>query len=275
METAAEIIKDAFIELGVIDPSETLAAADEASGIRYMNRVVSSEQSSGLSLGYTPISSVSDYVTIPDYAYAWLTKRLAVELSGQYGVAVTTELASLTSVLYSALRSKVVRIGQPTRPDTLPKGSGNDDSYYSDQFYADAAKALARLGGNTTATVLSGSATAVLGAWISDESNGFSISSAGVIKHTVDRALPVTVDILLTITSSTPQSLDIYLAKQAKGGLMVNQPNTKRTMSITSEASEHRFVLYETLFDGDAIQLWAKAGADATVTDAVIHVYAR
>jgi len=137
METAEAIINDALQEILVQASEQPIQAVDFQTARRYLNRMMSSWDASGLTLGYTTITNPSDLVTIPDGAVEGVIYNLAKRLLVTYDMPLTPELDLNAREGLKAIRNLAVTIDASAYPCTLPVGSGNeqDTSYRNDHFY--------------------------------------------------------------------------------------------------------------------------------------------
>ena len=137
-ETAGTIIKSALQEI-LAQASEAPLEPDETQdAIRYMNRWMAEQAANGIALGYTNVDDTSDEITIPDGAMNGLVYNLALHMATQFGKQVPIELASKARSSLNTMRNLAVTIGRSDFPNTLPVGSGNEDSGYNqNHFYPD------------------------------------------------------------------------------------------------------------------------------------------
>lgn len=132
---AEVLIRDALTEIGQQSPLQSLKAEDSATGIRYLNRLMSSYAKLGL--GYTIVSSASDEVTIPTWAEWWAVLLLAKALIPQYPSVSDSDKFTIEQNLKDAYRnllSNQQELPTTSYPYTLPIGSGNE-CVYGNRFY--------------------------------------------------------------------------------------------------------------------------------------------
>lgn len=137
METANSIIKDALQEILVQANEQPVQSVDFTTGVRYLNRLMSTWASQGLPLGYTKVANASDPITVPDGAIEGIVYNLALRLAPQYDIVPSQDLRINAREGLDAIRKIAVR-RTPTRyPCTLPIGSGNekDDTYNNYHYY--------------------------------------------------------------------------------------------------------------------------------------------
>ena len=123
MTTAAELIKDAFLEIGKSDVNQTIRGEDFNTAIRKLNQIVASKP---IIPNYTVVSSSSDEITAPEYSHLWLTIKLAQSLAPQYGrLESYSFLEEEAREAYTAILMANSRIKPPTLTGNVPLGSGN------------------------------------------------------------------------------------------------------------------------------------------------------
>ena len=138
-ETAATVISDALQEL-LVQASEQPIQSNEASdSIRYLNRMMAGWSSKGIDLGFTPIVSLGDAMTVPDGALEGIVFNLAIKIAPQYDVPVTIDLRIAAKDAYQTIL-RIARIRPLSKyPGTLPIGSGNEGEtvFQDNHFYTD------------------------------------------------------------------------------------------------------------------------------------------
>ena len=153
MEKVSTIINDALQELLIQASEAPIEAAEAQTAIRYLNRLMARLDAQGISLGYTIVSNLGDYVTVPYGAIDGIVKNLAISLAKQYGVIVTADLALEAKDALDAMRMLSVYVAPSSYGDTLPIGSGNEgDQLYESHFYPADATLIANETGGTIAT---------------------------------------------------------------------------------------------------------------------------
>lgn len=136
---AREIISRAFTE--VVSSKTKISSVDLDDGLRYLNRMMAKLEDTGVDVSYTQVDSVDDDITVQDGALLGMTKNLALNLWPQYNTNPANNVLK-----FSASRSLVAMrnigfdsIGVAQFPSTLPVGSGNYQSPYSEDFYTNGA----------------------------------------------------------------------------------------------------------------------------------------
>lgn len=135
-ETAQALIDDALQEIVVLGAESAAEGSEAQSAIRYLNRMMARWTARGYTLGYTDVDSLSDSVTVPDYALDAIVSNLALSLASQYGVMPSQDLVARANSSIKTVRLNTISAGTTARPNTLPLGAGNweagDDEMYYD-----------------------------------------------------------------------------------------------------------------------------------------------
>lgn len=85
MSKVADIIRDALGHLRVLDANEAVEAEDAAESIRALNLMMRRWEASGISLGWSDVSSPDDTLPIPAEAEEAIGYNLALRLYARYG----------------------------------------------------------------------------------------------------------------------------------------------------------------------------------------------
>lgn len=94
-QTASQVIADALLAVNIIRAGETASAADQAFCIRRLNQMMALWEGEGRNLGYIPIGTVTDVLTVPDAAILGIVNNLAIHIAPSYGATVPVEIAAL------------------------------------------------------------------------------------------------------------------------------------------------------------------------------------
>lgn len=133
METAATVIQDALQEIQVQGSESPVMATDQQTGIRYLNRMMTSLAAKGINLGYTVVTHPNDPITIADGAIEGMVSLLAIRLCTQYDIPPTPLLMNSGKEGLASMRALSINISPSSYGATLPRGSGNEwfgDSYH-------------------------------------------------------------------------------------------------------------------------------------------------
>lgn len=94
-QAASQVIADALLVINVIRDGETPSAAQQAQGIRRLNQMMALWEGEGKNLGYIPVGTVTDVLTVPDAAILGIVNNLAIHMAPSFGASVSTEIATL------------------------------------------------------------------------------------------------------------------------------------------------------------------------------------
>lgn len=86
MTAVADFVKDALLLIQQGSPTQPTKAADLASGIRALNRLMARNEADSIALGWAPVASGSDTLPLPLEAEQAILYALAVQMAPQYGV---------------------------------------------------------------------------------------------------------------------------------------------------------------------------------------------
>jgi hypothetical protein len=102
-QAASQIITDALVALNVIREGQTPSAEQQAQAIRRMNQMMALWEVEGRSLGYIPIGTVTDVLTVPDGSLMGIWTSLAILLAPLFGAAVSAELIEMNRMGMAAV----------------------------------------------------------------------------------------------------------------------------------------------------------------------------
>ena len=136
MATVEQVAKSSLQKI-LVQGSEAPYEADEYQDFMFaMNNLLARWESDGIHLGYTPVSSLSDEVTVPDGALQGVIAVMAVEVAPDYGVEPSQSLAISAAAGMETIRLIGQCVPKGRYPPTLPRGAGNYDAgmapYYPD-----------------------------------------------------------------------------------------------------------------------------------------------
>jgi hypothetical protein len=94
-QAASQVIADALVEINVVRDGETPSAEMQARAIRALNKMMALWEADGRSLGYVPIGTVTDIMTVPDAALVGIYSSLAIMLAPGFGATVSPELVAV------------------------------------------------------------------------------------------------------------------------------------------------------------------------------------
>jgi hypothetical protein len=134
-----EQVANAALKRIIVQGSESSLEADEyADFIFALNNYMHQLAAEGINLGFTEVSTIQDTVTIPTGALRGLIANMAIEVSPDYGGVVSEALVLAARQGKQTMRLIGQRIGKTRYPSTLPRGTGNYDSFsMGDNYYPD------------------------------------------------------------------------------------------------------------------------------------------
>lgn len=94
-QAASQVIADALLAINVLRDGETASAAQQAQGIRRLNQMMALWEAEGKNLGYIPVGTVTDVLTVPDAAILGIVNNLAIHMAPSFGATVPVEIAAL------------------------------------------------------------------------------------------------------------------------------------------------------------------------------------
>lgn len=94
-QAASQVIADAYLAIGVIRDGETPSAPLQAQAIRRLNQMMALWEGEGRNLGYIPIGTVTDVLTVPDAAVLGIVNNLAIHMAPSFGATVPSEIVAL------------------------------------------------------------------------------------------------------------------------------------------------------------------------------------
>jgi hypothetical protein len=94
-QPASQVITDALVALNVIREGQTPSAEQHAQLIRRLNQMMAMWEADGKALGYVPVGTATDTMTVPDGALMGIWTSLAILSAPLFGAAVSGELAEM------------------------------------------------------------------------------------------------------------------------------------------------------------------------------------
>lgn len=134
--TVGKIVSDALMMLGVRVGESPITAAEAVDGLFTLNDMLAEWSVDGIDIGYEALDETTDVVNVIPGGVAAIKPNLAIYMAPEYGRVVTEALFRRAKSAKRAIRSSI-RLRRTQYPDTLPIGSGNEDS----NFVADGDKA--------------------------------------------------------------------------------------------------------------------------------------
>jgi len=137
MATAAQVLKAALQRI-LVQASEADFEPDEFSdAIFSMNNFMFDLDASGVHLGYTQVTNLSDLITIPTGALRGLIANVAIDIAPDYDGDVSPALVQAAKQGMRTMEQLGVEVTTSEFPSTLPRGSGNTgrNRGRTDNFY--------------------------------------------------------------------------------------------------------------------------------------------
>lgn len=269
MATVGDVAQASLKSILVQAADAPLEADEYADFLDYLNNFMADLEAMNINLGYTVVDNISDEVTVPAGAIRGIIANLAIEVSPQYGGSISAALVKQAQDSMKTLRRLGMRPISSTMPDTLPRGSGNEDSIlYDSQFYYGTYAAAMSLAGNTRSTVFTASATPVrvVGFWQQAFAKKLSTDINGTVTNVSPLAVTATVTVNLKATGD-----GAYTFRLMKNGSSV----VSKAATLTATASSVLITGSVILNPDDYVELWVEDDAatnTVVVTEAQFEV---
>jgi hypothetical protein len=134
-ETAQTLINDILQEIYVQADEQSIQSVDFEAALRYTNRYMDQLSADGLDLTWTTLEDPADPVTSPDGAIMGIIKNAALYLANTYDIEVSQRLVSDADDSMRTLEKIGMTLPQSNFPSTLPIGTGNNATHYTDNYY--------------------------------------------------------------------------------------------------------------------------------------------
>lgn len=272
MATALDVATRGLKLLIVEAEDSPLEASELADFYTAMNNLMADLEANDIRLGYTPVSTGSDEVTIPAGALRGLITNAALEAAPDYDATPSPELIRQAKESMQTLR----RLGQvPIRssyPSTLPRGTGNEDyPYLEARLFKPSPEGVLWLAGNTQASVIANVnvPVKVKGNWSTPGFEVYLVDVTGRVINRTDEEWISQVRLTATATAPSPVSANLILMRNGAervASVAVSLSTARVDASLTSSV---------TLHPGEYLELWVENttdDADITVADAIIEV---
>jgi len=222
------------------------------SGVDSLNDHMASLEARGLRLGYTPVSSVSDYVTIPDGAVQGIIASMAILSASDFNGTVSESLKAEAAAGMRAIRrlAQVRPVSQ--YPDTLPLGHGTQvrNSVFSPLFTG-TYKSLARLVDSLGTSFASlNTPKRITAEWNPEIAKGLNVYVSGRIQNASNDEVSLTAKAEISATGDGTYTFHIV-----KNG--VSQVSTSQALTATATAITLTKAL--TLEPGEWVEIWVEA----------------
>jgi hypothetical protein len=97
-QAASQIIADALLVINVIRAGQTPSAVLQAQGIRRLNQMMALWEGEGRNIGYIPVGTVTDVLTVPDAAILGIVNNLAIHMAPSFGASASPEIVALATM---------------------------------------------------------------------------------------------------------------------------------------------------------------------------------
>lgn len=233
----------------------SLEASETQDFLDSLNDYMASLEVRGIRLGYTPVTNVSDYVTIPDGALLGVIDNVAIINAPDFNGQVSEALVASARIGMTALR----RLGRTEAitqyPETLPRGQGRNVRQYDyNPLFDGNYRALSRLVESYGTSFASlNTPKRVLAEWNPEYSEGFSGWVSGRVQNTTN--LNVTTTAKAEISATGDGTYTFHIVKQG-----VSQVSSSHT--LTSTATAITLTKSLTLEPGEWVEIWVEADTD-------------
>lgn len=96
--SASQLITDALRLINVIRETETPSAEQQAQCIRSLNEMMALWEADGKQLGYIPVGTATDTLTVPDGAIMGMKYGLAIVAAPFFGASVSQEVVASAGI---------------------------------------------------------------------------------------------------------------------------------------------------------------------------------
>ncbi len=131
---AETVIKRALQKILVQAPESPLEPDEYRDAITELNLMMAEFEAKNIDLGYTPVDSIGDDVTVVDGVLAGIIANLAIRMEADFGGTVSAGLYKEARDGMTTIRLIGAAEFVTPFPETLPRGSGNYQWSY-DEFY--------------------------------------------------------------------------------------------------------------------------------------------
>lgn len=140
MATVAQVAAASLKRILVQGADAPLEADEYQDFIFALNNYMLDLDASGITLGYTAVSTLGDEVTVPTGALRGIIANMAIEVAPDYNGQISPGLVKAAKDGLQTMRLIGQTIPTTAFPSTLPRGSGNDCNLVS-RFYCGATEA--------------------------------------------------------------------------------------------------------------------------------------
>lgn len=261
MTFASEIVEDAASLILVNEAEITLEPDEFSLGTRLLNDIGAELFAGGVDIGYRPVSSSGDPVTIPLAANLAMKEMLGIRLAPAMGVAIPVDLRINAKESERKLKALYMRRARRRMPTSLPMGSGNRPNIGDfAQFYPFAVpQGILRLDSTSTVTIATVDTPVIVAGWTVDRSVNVTALAAGTVEYLNDAPYLAKLEANFTIDSASGD--DQFTFHFRKNSALIEQSG----LSFDADADQG-IVLHwvETLRRGDTVSIVVENNADTT-----------
>lgn len=265
MTTVTEIAKASLYQILAEGADSPLEADEYEDYLNSLNWFMSALEARNIKLGFTTVTNLSDEVTVPPGAIRGIVANMAIEMAPMFGGTVTPALSEQARAGMKAMRKLGSKLRPAQLPVTLPRGSGNSQRDYNEQFYTTSEYATVTLSGNTNPTEIAALDTPVKvqGQWSLAAVAGLIADVSGRIRNISNTVFSAQTTITLDATCTTSDTYTFYLAKN---GTVIAASAVSAALSTTPTSVSMSYL--QALSPNDYLELFVEA--DTTTTDIIV-----
>lgn len=217
MTFASEIVDDAAAFILVNEDDIGLEPNESARGLRILNDWLAALFTEGIDIGYRPVVSVGDPVTIPLAANLAVKQNLGIQLAPMFGMPIDPDQQILADKSLDGLRGAYQRRIKSTRPTTLPMGAGNLSNIYTQRaFYAfPLPRSILRLDSSSTITIATINTPVLVGGWTVDQSINVDALAAGTVEYLNNDPHLAMLEASFTVNAASSDQFTFYFRKNS------------------------------------------------------------
>lgn len=129
MANVNQVVSGALVLLGVRVAESALEPNEAEDGLTALNDMMEEWDIDGINVGYEALDDVQDELYVKKGALGPIKANLAIYIADEYGRAVTPSLQMRARRGKNTLRGSI-SFNETEYPDSLPRGSGNQDNNY-------------------------------------------------------------------------------------------------------------------------------------------------
>jgi len=138
MSTAQQLIEGGLKLLAVKRAGIAPTSVQLADGLESLNDLLVELQARNIKIPMNIVSDVTEDVGNDDWSTAFLKCELALRMAAEYSIEPSMALMRMYKDAKRTVYSHLVDLRNVSKPDTLPVGSGNQDTSWNNrEFYVD------------------------------------------------------------------------------------------------------------------------------------------